>query len=514
MPSRTTSVFFMVAFCWVVQVAVVRASDEHNHDKLPTSADGLDGTLDPSLELMSFDLGSGEEAFSFYMQPDVTTFYKDQTLPASTPVHPKHNGLAGKFINMSNRRLNLYWDAGERQPGSMQANLPPFESTGTATFPGHVFYLTPPDDPYDVLIEFYIEDGQSLYFYDPYFVPGDEEATERNLAESLNKVERKLYDQHRSNRLFNEIYHAKTGRDYLAMYPRSRPIHNMWRADYFGQEHWITTRETYFVEEPPEDVLKKLPSNPATRKLSHDAPRLLEEYREKGETIMNMTMKVISCRPRAFEIKNFLSDVEVDHALWLGDTIGLDESTTGDGSKGDSEDDDDVDNRRTRTSYNTWIAREKSPIVDAIYRRAADLLRIDEALLRRRGPEEYPRMANKGTAAETLQLVHYQDGQEYTAHHDFGYSGNKNPSHQSNRFATLLLYLNEGMEGGETSFPRWVNAEHFEELKITPEKGKAILFYSQLPDGNMDDLSQHAAHPVTDGEKWLMNLWVHDPTFG
>jgi hypothetical protein len=99
----------MVAFCWVVQVAVVRASDEHNHDKLPTSADGLDGTLDPSLELMSFDLGSGEEAFSFYMQPDVTTFYKDQTLPASTPVHPKHNGLAGKFINMSNRRLNLYW---------------------------------------------------------------------------------------------------------------------------------------------------------------------------------------------------------------------------------------------------------------------------------------------------------------------------------------------------------------------------------------------------------------------
>jgi len=36
-----------------------------------------------------------------------------------------------------------------------------------------------------------------------------------------------------------------------------------------------------------------------------------------------------------------------------------------------------------------------------------------------------------------------------------------------------------------------------------------VLFYSQLPDGNMDDFSQHAAEPVTDGEKWLINLWTH-----
>ena len=63
------------------------------------------------------------------------------------------------------------------------------------------------------------------------------------------------------------------------------------------------------------------------------------------------------------------------------------------------------------------------------------------------------------------------------------------------------LYLNEGMKGGETSFPRWVNAETFRELKAVPEVGKAVLFYSQLPDGNLDDFSQHAALPVTEGEK-------------
>jgi len=86
------------------------------------------------------------------------------------------------------------------------------------------------------------------------------------------------------------------------------------------------------------------------------------------------------------------------------------------------------------------------------------------------------------------------------SHHDFGYA-RIDEKQQGARFATLLLYLNEGMKGGETSFPRWVNAETFRELKTVPEIGKAVLFYSQLPDGNLDDFSQHAALPVTEGEK-------------
>jgi hypothetical protein len=75
------------------------------------------------------------------------------------------------------------------------------------------------------------------------------------------------------------------------------------------------------------------------------------------------------------------------------------------------------------------------------------------------------------------------------------------------RFATILFYLNEGMVGGETSFPQWLNAETRDELYVTPEIGKAILFYSLLPDGNMDERSLHAAQPVRSGEKWLTNLW-------
>lgn len=137
---------------------------------------------------------------------------------------------------------------------------------------------------------------------------------------------------------------------------------------------------------------------------------------------------------------------------------------------------------------------------------------MDESLLRYRGKNEHPELPTKKQTCEALQLVHYDKKQEYTAHHDFGYSAIDDP-HEGARFATILFYLNEGMKGGETSFPRWVNAESFRELKVVPKAGKAVLFYSQLPDGNMDDFSQHAAKPIIDGEKWLINLWVWDPVY-
>jgi hypothetical protein len=93
-------------------------------------------------------------------------------------------------------------------------------------------------------------------------------------------------------------------------------------------------------------------------------------------------------------------------------------------------------------------------------------------------------------------------------HHDFIIPVTSDP-YQATRFATILLYLNdEGLKGGETSFPRWLNGATREILQVKPKVGKAVLFYNQLPDGNYDERSQHAAQPVIEGEKWLVRKTV------
>lgn len=132
-------------------------------------------------------------------------------------------------------------------------------------------------------------------------------------------------------------------------------------------------------------------------------------------------------------------------------------------------------------------------MTDSLYRRAADVLRIDESML------------VHGITAESLQVVHYNVGQKYDAHHDFASTGAR-----GSRYITLLLYLNDQAGpngGGETAFPKG-RVEKGRGFKVKPKKGQAVLFYNLLPDGNADDLSLHAALPVNKGEKWLANFWV------
>ena len=148
----------------------------------------------------------------------------------------------------------------------------------------------------------------------------------------------------------------------------------------------------------------------------------------------------------------------------------------------------------TRTSSNAWISREENIFFDSLYRRAADLLRLDEAIL------------HNTKNVEDIQVVHYINGQKYDSHHDWGVAG-----YPESRFLTLLMYLTDRPSptaGGETSFPKGADGLGF---KVTPKKGDAVLFYNLLPDGNGDDLALHAALPATEGEKWLANFWVWDP---
>ena len=369
------------------------------------------------------------------------------------------------------------------------AEAAPFEAAATATYPGHIFLVKSKNDQVNNLQTWVIKKNQVIYYYDP-FEKGD-----LNL-EDLKPEQRELYNLQKENLKFAEQYTAATGIDYLSLYPRRpRPTNPMWAADYFGQEHSVVSHESHFVKLPtPENLVGITPA------ANHEPT--LKSFRDKDD--LNMTLKVLSCSPRVFEIQNFLSKVEIDHIMQMATGMTLHQSSTKAGNEGENRHDES-----TRTSRNTWVSRGKSPIIDAVYRRAADLMQIDEAYMRKRIEGEMPHMKNEKSNAEQLQLVHYDVGQQYTPHHDFAIPTLVDG--QPMRFATILFYLNEGMTGGETTFPRWLNAEDSTELKVVPEVGKAVLFYSLLPDGNMDERSQHAAKPIVDGEKWLINLWTWDP---
>ena len=137
---------------------------------------------------------------------------------------------------------------------------------------------------------------------------------------------------------------------------------------------------------------------------------------------------------------------------------------------------------------------------------------------------------------ETLQVQRYQapDG-FYNAHYD---SWKGDPYIPYPRIATMIIYLNDVEEGGETVFPLVpapgtvalrpsvrtsefrklldLGGSHFHDacaaeslyLKVKPRRGAAVLFYTLNPDGSQNKLSLHASCPVTRGVKWVAQQWA------
>uniref|UniRef100_A0A803MBE2 procollagen-proline 4-dioxygenase n=1 Tax=Chenopodium quinoa TaxID=63459 RepID=A0A803MBE2_CHEQI len=156
---------------------------------------------------------------------------------------------------------------------------------------------------------------------------------------------------------------------------------------------------------------------------------------------------------------------------------------------------------RVRTSSGTFLARGRDKIIRTIEQRIADFtfLPVDHG--------------------EGLQVLHYEVGQRYEPHFDY-FLEDYSTANGGQRIATVLMYLSDVEEGGETVFPSakgnisavpyWNELSKCgkEGLSVKPNRGDALLFWSMKPDASLDPLSLHGGCPVIKGNKWSATKWI------
>lgn len=134
-----------------------------------------------------------------------------------------------------------------------------------------------------------------------------------------------------------------------------------------------------------------------------------------------------------------------------------------------------------RTSSSMFLEENENEIVARVENRISSIMNI---------PIEH---------GEGIQVLQYTPGQEYRAHYDFFSSTSK--AANNNRISTLVMYLNDVEQGGETFFPKL-------NLSVTPKKGMAVYFEYFYSDESLNELTLHGGAPVITGEKWVATQWM------
>eukprot|EP00798_Chlamydomonas_sp_ICE-L_P011647 gene11647-34356_t len=124
-----------------------------------------------------------------------------------------------------------------------------------------------------------------------------------------------------------------------------------------------------------------------------------------------------------------------------------------------------------RTSYGTFLYRFQTPIIETIQRRITLITHL---------PVENQ---------EDIQILRYANGQYYHEHTDS--LDNENP-----RVATLLIYLSDPTEGGETSFPQ---TKHWINLATGEKYGLGLSDCAQGGETSFL-LTKHWSNPTTGGK--------------
>jgi len=222
---------------------------------------------------------------------------------------------------------------------------------------------------------------------------------------------------------------------------------------------------------------------------------------EEGNTVM----EVISWRPRAVLLHSFLAPKMCDYLVEASvpkmgvSKVGSESTVGGEKSK-------------DRDSTSTWIGARLAvldPVFSRMRRRAALFAAIPE------------------THQELIQVLRYEPHQKFLPHLDAATNEQGNFLDGYDRLATLLVYLEEADEGGQTYFPKGngtvdyftsnaadLRSPHYchgtGSARVKPKKGDALLFFSLHPNAvDVDETSLHESCPVIKGTKWTSSIWMH-----
>jgi prolyl 4-hydroxylase len=111
---------------------------------------------------------------------------------------------------------------------------------------------------------------------------------------------------------------------------------------------------------------------------------------------------------------------------------------------------------------------------------------------------------------EGLQILYYPALAQFPPHFDFlqptSTANQQSIARSGQRVSTLIAYLNDVEDGGETTFPRAA-------FTVFPRRGNAVYFEYCNRRGQVDPRTLHAGCPVLRGEKWIATKWMRERRF-
>ncbi|CEM24397.1 unnamed protein product [Vitrella brassicaformis CCMP3155] len=208
---------------------------------------------------------------------------------------------------------------------------------------------------------------------------------------------------------------------------------------------------------------------------SHAAKQ--EDGANRGSIVVRLKGTLVHRDPDMWAYPSFLSDCECEHLIRLSAGRFL-TSLTSLGKEGAQQQSYESGRSVNRTSLSARLMSGETRTLSIIEEKVAKIACVPLAYV------------------EQLVVVKYEPGEFFAMHHD----GDFRPQ-------TVLLYLNDVDEGGQTDFPDLPKP-----LAIKPQKGMALVWSNINPDGSADYRMMHQGLPPTSSVKYAVNCFINrDP---